>query len=75
MRQLSKHITLNWDYFEYLLSRKYLPRFRNLIATVFVFGHLKMSSNQELDTCTTKMCNIYIYINKLHQCIDNLIFF
>ena len=58
MRHLSRYITLNCDYIEYLSSQKYLPRFLNLTAIVFVFGHLKMSSSQDLDTCTAKMCNI-----------------
>ena len=73
MRHLSRHITLNCDYFGYLRSQKYLPRFRNLTATVFVFGNKKMSSRQELATCTAKMCNI-LY-TKLYQCVDNLMFF
>ena len=58
MRHLSRHITLNCDYFGYFRSQKYLSRFQNLTAIVFVFGHLKMSSSQELATYTAKMCNI-----------------
>ena len=55
MRHLSRHITLNWDYFGYFRSQKYLPRFRNLTAIVFALGHLKLL----LATYTAKMCNIF----------------
>ena len=73
MRHLSRYITLRCEYFGYFRSQKYLPRFRNLTAVVLVFGHLKMSSSQELATCTANMCNI-LY-KHLYQCVDNLMFF
>ena len=73
MRHLSRHITLHCDYFGNFRSQKYLPRFRNLTAIGFVFGHLKMSSSQELATCTAKMCNI-LYKN-VYLSVDNLMFF
>ena len=72
MRHLSRQITLHCDYFGYFSSQKYLLRFRNLTAIVFVFGHLKMSFSQELATCTAKMCNI-LY-NNVYQCVDNFMF-
>ena len=73
MQHLSRHIMLHCGYFGYFRSQKYLPRFRNLTANLFVFGHLKMSSNQGLATCTAKMCNI-LYKN-VYQCVDNVMFF
>ena len=73
MRHLSRHVTLNCGYFGYFRSQKYLPRFRNLTTIVFVFGHLKMSSSQELATDTAKMCSILKQV--IYQCVDNLMFF
>ena len=73
MRHLFRHITLHCNYFGYFRSQKYLSRFRNLRAIVFVFGHLKMSSRHKLATSTAKLCNI-LYTN-VYQFVDNFMFF
>ena len=73
MRHLSRHITLNCDYFGYFRSQKYLLLFRNLTAIVFVFGHLKSPPTRRLAMCIAKMCNILQQF--IYHCIDHLMFF
>ena len=66
-------MTLNCEKKLCFRSQKYLLRFRNLTAIIFVFEHLKMSSSQRSAMCAAKMCNI-LYKN-VYQCVDNLMFF
>ena len=73
MRHLSRHITLNYGYFGYFRSQNIYRILEKFRAIVFVFGHLKMSSSQELVTCTAKMCNM-LHKN-IYQCVDNVMFY
>ena len=67
MQHLSRHIALNYDHFGYFNSQKYLLRFQNLTAIVFVFGHFKMSSSRNPSITKLHRNKVFI-LPKVSKC-------